>query len=201
MEARIQEHIGKKYNRLTIISYAYTRKKHTYVNCVCECGNTSTPEFSSVIKGHTKSCGCLQKEKASKTARTHLRTHCLTGTRIFNIWRGMKARCYNPHLKSYHNYGGRGITMCDEWRNNAQSFYDWAMQNGYSDELSIERIDNNLGYSPDNCRWATDREQALNRRCNRYLFQGKLFKVSDLVSMLGISRNTIVNKFKKVGYE
>lgn len=99
-------------------------------NCVCDCRNNVTVDSDHLKSGHSKSCGCITKK------------HGMFGTRIYKIWSGMKDRCYNENLKSYKDYGGRGITVCDEWRNNSQAFYDWSIANGYADDLTIDRIDN-----------------------------------------------------------
>ena len=93
--------------------------------------------------------------------------HGLKRTRLFSIWSNMKSRCYNQNIKSYSHYGARGITMCDEWKNDFKSFYDWSMSNGYKDDLTIDRIDVNGNYEPSNCRWATIKEQSLNKSTNR----------------------------------
>ena len=128
------------------------------------CGEEFRTQIRSVKNGDTKSCGCL-KEKISKEGTN--RKHSLTNTRIYVIWRNIKNRTLNLKHKNYIDYGGRGITICDKWENDFMSFYDWAMLNGYSDELSIDRIDNNRDYSPENCRWTTSTIQNRNKRVRK----------------------------------
>lgn len=188
---------GQRFGRLVVESFAFERKGHFYWNCVCDCGGKSTSEGSRLKGGTTKSCGCLQKEKARETAYKYLQTHHLTGKRIFNIWRGIKARCLNPNRPCYHNYGGRGIKICDEWKNNAESFYNWALENGYRDDLSIDRIDNDGDYCPENCRWADRVEQVRNRRQWRYNYGGKYYISTELAKLLGRSTSYVSKHFQK----
>ena len=115
-------------------------------------------------------------------------THGLSGTRIYHIWEGIKKRCYNQNEKCYCHYGGRGIIVCDEWEDDFLAFYRWAMANGYSDELTIDRIDNDGNYEPSNCRWATTKEQSTNRRNNQYVtYDGQRITIKELSEKTGIS--------------
>ena len=124
------------------------------------CGEEFRTQINNVKNGNTKSCGCYGKRRLSETHKTHGKRH----TRIYRIWGNLKNRILNNNTKVFKDYGGRGITVCDEWKNDFKSFYDWSILNGYEDELSIDRIDNDGNYCPENCRWTTKTIQARNTR-------------------------------------
>lgn len=159
------EMIGKRFGRLTVIEEAQKRKnKFVCWVCKCDCGNITKPVKGARLRnGETKSCGCLWSETM---LRIHT-VHGLCGTRVYSIWDNMIQRCTNSKRPQFKDYGGRGINVCDEWKNDFQAFYDWAMSHGYADNLTIDRIDVNGNYEPSNCRWVTMKVQQNNRRNNR----------------------------------
>ena len=146
--------VGEKFGRLTVIQRSNSNKY--YFICLCECGNEKEIRKNHLMQGRTKSCGCLNRENHIK--------HNLYKHPLYRIWSGIKTRCYNKNNKDYKNYGARNIKICEEWLNDPKVFIKWALKNGYKKELSIDRINNNGDYEPNNCKWSTAKEQANNKR-------------------------------------
>lgn len=152
---------GKRFGKLTVIKRLRSNKKQNVVwLCKCDCGNFTEATTDLLNKGEKLSCGCRNREALLERNTTHGLTH----TRLYGIWSGMKARCYNPNRDEYKWYGAKGVTICEEWKNDFQKFYDWSLANGYNDNLTIDRINPYGDYEPANCRWATWSEQNFNKR-------------------------------------
>lgn len=157
---------GQRFGRLTVIARAGSdaQSKATWC-CLCDCGRKVVVTGTKLRRNNTRSCGCLKGE----VARKRLVIHGKTNTRLFPIWQSMKDRCHCPSHHAYKHYGARGIFVCDEWRYDFMKFYEWAMENGYDEnapigKCTIDRIDNDKGYSPDNCRWVDMKVQNNNKR-------------------------------------
>ena len=156
---------GRRFGRLVALERAAnTASGNRRWLCQCDCGQTVIIGAADLRSGHSKSCGCLRRELSTR--------HGLARDRIHRIWRCMIRRCFDSKHGNFHNYGGRGITVCEEWRHSFEAFARWAFDTGYNESLTLERIDTNKPYSPKNCCWATMKEQQRNRRNNR-LVKGK----------------------------
>lgn len=196
---------GKRFGRLTVIGLSMVntvkskkRNRRYYVwSCKCDCGNTCEIRAESLKSGHTTSCGCY-KDEARKLGNH--RTHGLSKTRLYRLYTGIKTRCYNESDKHYHSYGGRGIRMCDEWRNSFKTFYDWAVEHGYDEHAdngmcSIDRIDVDGDYCPENCRFISMSEQQYNKTTNHMVeYKGELMPVSKAAKLDGISEKTVFSR-------
>ncbi|MEX3713388.1 hypothetical protein ABFV99_13370 [Cytobacillus horneckiae] len=196
---KFEDLTGKKFNRLTVIRLnRVDARNRRYWDCTCECGNTKTVR-GDMLKAKNKgvtSCGCIQKEAVAES--NHERgTHHLSSNRLFRIWKGMIFRCNNPKSTHYHNYGGRGITVCDKWRNSVDSFIEWANRNGYEDYLTIERKDVNGNYCPENCEWITPKEQNFNKT-NTVLVEinGVSKTIPEWAEETGINKFTLRKRFR-----
>ena len=180
---------NQKFGKLKVLyRLKYSKTAHTYLwLCQCDCGNIIEVSGNNLRSGHTKSCGCLKLEKQI--------THNLSKTRLYSIYNNMKARCYNPKNPYFYNYGGRGISICDEWLNDFCSFYNWAVNNGYDSSLFIDRINNNGNYEPNNCRWVTPKENSNNKRNNKYiLYKGETHTIAQWAEILEINAHTLRNR-------
>lgn len=155
------------------------------------------PETKFICKGLLQKAYERVKEY-EKMEDGRMKTHGLSNTKIYKVYLSMLNRCYKKYDEFYPDYGGRGITVCKEWREDFTSFYDWAMANGYRDDLTIDRIDNDKGYSPDNCRWATCKEQSCNKNSNKNLtYRGKTMTMAEWSDEIGISRSSLFGRLKR----
>ena len=189
---KFQDLAGQCFGRLRVIQRAENKGHDTAWLCRCNCGRECVVRAFSLKRGTTKSCGCLAREVTSEWSRRVNTKHGKHKTRLHTIWALMKDRCYNKKSKSYKNYGGRGITVCDEWRNDFIAFDEWANTNGYNDMLTIDRIDVNGNYEPSNCRWITLQEQAFNKRTSRFVeYNGKKKTVAEWAKEIGLGRKTL----------
>lgn len=187
---------GMVFGRLRVVSFAGRVGGRATWACHCDCGNEKTIRAEHLLSGATTSCGCLRREGSHKT-------HGLSQTRLCRIWKNMNSRCCNPNFPSFKAYGGRGITICEEWTgpDGLVNFYEWAINSGYDNTLSVDRIDVNAGYSPSNCRWADARLQATNKTNNvRVEVNGRSMTVSEAAETLGISRYTLYSRLSKLGW-
>lgn len=188
--------IGEKFGRLTVIEELQERKHNSRVyRCECECGNIIDVRKDMLKSGNTRSCGCLQREKARIIGKNK-RTHGKSKTRLYGIYRHMINRCYNKNDTRYQDWGGRGIKVCKEWLHDFQAFYNWSMNNGYQDSLTIDRIDNNKCYSSDNCRWVTNKTQSNNRRSNILLtYNGETKNIKQWSEELNNKYGTMIFRY------
>lgn len=188
----IKNEVGNKYGRLTVIERVENNKFNFAQGlCVCECGKYTKVPGNSLRSGNTKSCGCLNDEIRRNTCRTRSTTHGMTHTRLYQIWNNMKQRIKNEKNPRYTYYGGRGIKLCKEWER-FEDFRDWAFNNGYNDELTIDRINNDGDYSPQNCRWTTQYTQSNNKRTNVFIeYKGKRQTIAQWAVELNINVPTL----------
>lgn len=188
---------GKRFNKLVVLERVENGKgDKSRWRCLCDCGNETIVSGNNLKAGGVKSCGCLRHAKHN--------THHLSNTRLYRIWDAMKNRCYLKTHSAYLYYGGRGITVCDAWKDNFEAFYGWAINNGYSEDLTIDRIDNDSGYSPENCKWSTREEQVNNRKsCVLITYNGETKNLMQWCKLLNLPYKLIHQRMylKNISFE
>ena len=192
---------GKRFGRLIVIKSVHIKGIVKKWLCICDCGKEALVRGHDLVSGNTSSCGCLHREQLIQNNKINKTTHGLTHTRLYRIWGGMRRRCYETSNKDYCRYGKRGITVSKEWMHDFQSFYDWAMLNGYEDNLTIDRINNEGNYKASNCKWATVKEQNNNRSTNHLItYNGKTLNIKQWADEIGINRVSLSHRINKPGW-
>lgn len=191
--------IGVRYERLTIQKFVKKERGHRYYSCSCVCGNIKVVRLSSLKTGNTVSCGCYSKERTSKRSKEVHTKHGLRRHPLYSVWANMKDRCENSNCNGYVNYGGRGISVCPEWSADFTKFYEWATTvGGYKRGLTIERVDVNKGYYPENCIFANVPVQSRNRRNSRLItIDGVTKNWIDWCRYYGMPESTVRNRMNK----
>lgn len=192
---------GDKYGLLTLTGkWEYRLNSIKYIEAVCECGVSKFYIYSKVLSGHTKSCGCYSLKSVKERSITHGLSRGSKIHPIIHAYRGIRQRCYNEKSRNYYNYGGRGILLSTEWEKDIHSFIKWSLSNGWAYGLTLDRIDNNKGYSADNCRWTTYEVQNKNRRDNHWIFAfGETKCLSDWVKddRCTVGENGLLKRLRK----
>lgn len=188
---------GNRFGRLTVLRLYRIKKSRgseLMAECKCDCGATCIATVTTLARGTKKSCGCLQRESVSSLSLKHGGV----GTRLYREWKAMRSRCYYKKHQYFSDYGGRGIEVCEEWRTKFEPFRDWAIVNGYADNLSIDRIDPNGNYCPENCRWVTQKKQASNKRNSiRVEYENHSVSLYELSEITGIKYSTLYARYKR----
>lgn len=189
---------NKVFGRLTVLQLdTSTKSRRSNWICLCECGAQKVIPARGLIRGTSKSCGCLLKESQQKI-REKAFTHRLSKTPVYRLWKGLRQRCFNPNSLAFHNYGGRGITLCEEWKNSAESFCEWALENGYQSGLSIDRIDVDGNYEPNNCRFVDRSVQNNNRRDNIYVnYENERITIKQLADRTGVEYRVLLSRYNR----
>ena len=181
---------GMKFGKLTAISIDHKKGSRNYWNCVCDCGGKRVVSNDHLRNGDITDCGCYRKHQP------HWKKHGMYDSRLYRIWSLMKERCYNPKRKEYPRYGGRNIRVCSEWLNST-NFIEWALSNGYSDELTLDCIDNDGDYCPENCRWVSREIQQNNRCANRYItYNGETKTITQWAKEYGLTYYQLQKRIK-----
>ena len=191
---KIKDLHNKKFGRLKVIKLERIKNNRALWLCRCDCGNMCVKASSNLLSNGTKSCGCIHREQLIERNKTHNYSH----TSLYNRWKTMKVRCSDENCVAYKNYGGRGIKVCDEWKNDFMSFYKWAILNGYKEELTIDRINNNGDYEPDNCRWVSRANQNRNFRKNHMItYNNETLCLTDMAKKYNITNKALSYRLQK----
>ncbi len=197
----MKNRIGSRFGRLVVIDCFHElhgKRNMLVAHCRCDCGQEKNVFWQALADGRTKSCGCLSRELIKQRNLMLATKHGGSRTRLYRIFQSMKGRCYRPQHIHYANYGGRGIGICDEWRDNFAAFREWAISHGYDDSKSIDRIDNDRGYSPHNCRWVDAMTQGNNRRtCHMLTLDGQTHTIAEWSRLTGIGKTTIRERLNR----
>lgn len=192
---------GKRFGRLVAIEYAGKLGKDSshFWRCICDCGKEVVVKKASLMKGFTRSCGCLRSDVAREKAIARAGKGAKKeNKRLYTIWNSMKARCLNPNRKESKYYLLKGIRICEEWANDFLAFRDWALKNGYDETLTLDRIDNDGDYKPENCRWTTWTSQNNNTSKNKFIsIDGETLTVAEWTRKMNFSRGLISSRLKR----
>lgn len=183
--------VGSKFGKLTVLEYTHKKRPNgaRIYKCKCECGNVSCVDVYSLRNGNTKSCGCLANPYGVTATNNK---------RLYHSWCDMNRRCYDINGKNYKDYGGRGITVCDKWKNDFIAFYNWAIANGYNDTLTIDRIDVNGNYEPNNCRWVNWETQRNNKRTTiKIVINGTVKSLKEWCRYLNLNYSMVYARYRK----
>ena len=191
--------VGQYFTNWFVESRAPNGKYGTVMyNCLCKCGNKGVVSSQALRLGKSKSCGCLQGELISKSRKTH----GMTDSRLYDIWCSMKSRCNTPSVSNYKNYGARGIHVCEKWLHNFEAFRDWAIAAGYSDDLSLDRIDVNGNYEPDNCQFIPIKDQARNKRNTHYVeYNGEQLSLPEACEKAGLDYDVVKQRINRLKWD
>lgn len=191
--SKLKDLTGQKFALLTVTGKAKSKNGKAYWNCVCECGSSTVVSGTNLRTGAVKSCGCLKRKPKE--------THHLSSTRLYRIWNAIIQRCNNKNNWAYKYYGAKGIIVCDEWKNDFMNFYEWAVANGYSSELTIDRMDNSKDYTPDNCKWSTRKDQSNNRSFCRFIeYNGETKTLMEWCEELNLNYKLVHSRIFRLGW-